>query len=135
VEAVLIKAGEEECAVAADGAAQGEAELLLLVVRFEIHERMLGGQSAVAQVVEIGSVKTVGAGFSHYVHHRTTGASQVSAVGIGGNAEFLNYLVGKLVGRAVAAAGLAKESIVVVAAIDKVAGLEASDAPEGQIVV
>ena len=108
---MLIKAGEEECAVAADGAAQGEAELLLLVVRFEIHERMLGGQSAVAQVVEIGSVKRVGAGFSHHVHHRTTGASQVSAVGVGGNAEFLNYLVGKLVGRAVAPRAWPKKAL------------------------
>ena len=135
VEAVLVEAGKEECAVAAHWAAEGEAELLLLIVGLEVHEGMLGGERAVAHVIEIGSVKTVGPGFGDHIHHRAAGASQFGAVGIGGNAELLHHFVGKLIGRAVAAASLAEEGVVVVAAIDQVAGLEAANAAKSQIAV
>ncbi len=57
---MLIEAGKEERAVAPHRAAQGKAELLLLIVRFEIHEGMRGREGAVAHEVEIRSMKTVG---------------------------------------------------------------------------
>ena len=55
--------------------------------------------------------------------------------GIRGDAEFLDDFVGKLIGRAISSAGLGEEGVVVVAAIDQVAGLEAANAAEGEIAV
>ena len=74
-------------------------------------------------------------GFGDDVHDRAAGTPQVGAVSIRGDAELLHYFVGELVWRAIAAAGLSEEGIVVVAAIDQVAGLEATNAAEGQIAI
>jgi hypothetical protein len=57
MEDVLIEAGKEKRTVAPDRAAQGKAELLLLIVRLEIHEGMRSRQRAVAQEIEIRSVQ------------------------------------------------------------------------------
>jgi len=66
---VLVEAGEEKSAVAANGAAESETELLLLVVRLEVHEGMLGGEHAVAHVIETCAVGLIAARFGDYVDH------------------------------------------------------------------
>ena len=116
-------------------AAEGKAELLLLIMRLEVHEGMLGGEGAVAHVIEIGSVKTVGSGFGNYIHNCAAGPSQISPVRVRGNAKLLHHFVGKLIGRPVAAASLSEKGVVVVTSVDQVAGLEATDTPESQIAI
>ena len=70
-----------------------------------------------------------------HVHHRAAGASQVGAVSIRRHAELLHHFVRELVRRAIAAAGLSKERIVVVAAVHQIAGLKSPDAAKGQIAI
>ena len=135
VENVLIEAGEEEDAVAAERTSEGEAELLLLAGRFHIEEWIAGVEGAVAEVIEPGAVKFVRAGLGDDVDDGAAGASGFGGDGIGGDAEFLDHLVGKLIGGAIAAAGLGEEGVVVVGAIDEVTGLEAADAAEGEVAV
>ncbi len=55
--------------------------------------------------------------------------------GIGRDAEFLDDFVGKLIGGAIASAGLGEEGVVVVGAIDQITGLEAANAAEGEVAV
>ena len=135
VEDVLIEAGKEKRAVAPDGAAQGKAELLLLIVRLEIHEGMGCRQGAVPQEIEIRSVKTIGARLGDHIHHCASGTSQVGAVGIRGDAKLLYHFVGELIRRAIAAAGLSEKGVVVVAAVHQVAGLKAADAAKSKIAI
>src|SRR5678816_551785 len=130
---MLIESGKEKCPVAFDGAAQGKSELLLLIVRLEIHEGMLGRHGAVLEEIEIGSVQTIGTRFGDYVHHRTPGPPQVGAVSVRGDAELLHHFVGELIGRAIAAAGLPEKSVVVVAAVHQITGLVAADAAKGEV--
>ena len=133
MEDVLIESSKEKCAVAFDGAAQGKSELLLLIVRLEIHERMLGRHGAVLKEIEIGSVQPIGTRFGDHVHHRTPGAPQVGAISVRGDAELLHHFVGELIGRAIAAAGLSEKGVVVVAAVHQIAGLVAADTAKGQV--
>ena len=135
VKAVLVEAGEEKCAVAAERTAQGEAELLLLIVRFEVHERMFRSEGTVADEIEIGSVEAIGTRFGDHIHYGATSSAQLGAVGVGGDAELLHYFVGKLIGGTIAATGLPKKRIVVVATIDQIAGLESANPSEGEVAV
>ena len=95
----------------------------------------MAAKRAVAEEVEIGSVQVIGTRFGDHVHHRAAGASQFGAVGVRGDAELLHHFVGELVGRAIAAAGLSEKGVVVVAAVDQIAGLVAANAAEGKIAV
>jgi hypothetical protein len=63
VKDVLIEATEEKCAIAVDGTAQGETELLLLLMRLEVEEGMGGAERAVSNEIKIGSVELVGSDF------------------------------------------------------------------------
>ena len=80
-------------------------------------------------------MKFVGAGLGDHVDHRAAGASGFGGNGIRRDAEFLDDFIGKLIGSAIASAGLGEEGVVVVGAIDQVAGLEAANAAEGEIAV
>ena len=80
VKNVLIVAGEEKDAIAAERASEGEAELMLLAGGLEVEEGIAGVEGAVAEVIESGAVKFVGAGFGDDVDDGAAGAS-----GFGGN--------------------------------------------------
>ena len=82
VEDVLIETGEEKCAVVTDWAAEGESELLLLGMRFEIEEGLRCSEGAVAKEIEVGSVELVRSRFCDHVDHRASGSSQVGPVGV-----------------------------------------------------
>ncbi len=132
---MLIEAGKEECPVAFDGTAQGKTELLLLIVRLEVHERMPGRHGAVLEEIEISSVQAVGARFRDHIHYRASGPSQVSAVGVRRDAELLHYFVGKLVGCAIATTGLPEKGIVIVTTVHQIAGLVSADTAKGEVAV
>ena len=128
VEVVLIEAGEEEDFVFLEGTAKGGSALLLAAVRFEGHKGSSGAaEAAVADVIEAGAMPVIGAGLGDDVDYGAAGASLLSTVGIGGDAELLHDFVGELVGSAIEAAGLGKESVVEVAAIDEEAVLESAE--------
>ena len=59
MENVLVKSGEEKYFVATDGAAERESELLLLVVRLEIKQRVGCTKGAVADEIEIRAMQMV----------------------------------------------------------------------------
>ena len=132
---VLVISGEEENAVGPDGSADGAPELLLAVVGLETEEGRLGAEAAVAQEVEAGAVHVVGTGFGNDVDHRSARATEFGSVGVGGNAEFLDNFVGELIGGAITPASLPEEGIVVVGAVNEVAGLVAANAAEGEVAV
>ena len=75
----------------------------------------------------------IGAGLGDDVDYGAAGASLLSTVGIGGDAELLHDFVGELVGSAVETAGLGEESIVEVAAVDQEAVLKSANAAERKI--
>ena len=93
------------------------------------------GQGAVADKIEIGSVEAIGTRLSDHIHYGASGASQLSAVGVGGDAELLHYFVRKLIRRAIAAPGLPEKGVVVVSTIHQIAGLKTADAAKGEIAV
>ncbi len=135
MEDVLIEAGEEEDAVAAEWAADGRAKLVLLAGGLDVQEGVAGVEGAVAEVIESGAVKFVGAGFGDDVDHGAAGASGFGGDGIGRDAEFLDYFIRKLIRRAISAAGLGEEGVVVVSAVNQVAGLEAANAAECEVAI
>src|SRR5579863_6247299 len=96
---------------------------------------MGGAEAAIAQEIEGAAVELVRSGFGDHVDHCASGASQFGSIGVGRDAEFLDYLVGKLVGRAVASASLGEKGIVIVGAIDQIARLITADPAESQIAI
>ena len=75
MENVLVESGKEENTIAANRAAYCHAKLLLLVMRLEVHEGIAGRESAVSQVVEIGSMNLIRAGFRHHINDCAAGAA------------------------------------------------------------
>jgi hypothetical protein len=73
--------------------------------------------------------------FCDHVDHRASGPSQFRTIGVRRDAELLDDFFGELVGSAIAAAGLGKESIVVVSPVDQIAGLISADAAKSQIAI
>src|SRR5579871_6588245 len=61
VKHVLIESAEIKNPVLHDRAAQGEAELLLAIVRLEVHERLLCVEAAVAEVIKSAAMSVIGA--------------------------------------------------------------------------
>ena len=57
------------------------------------------------------------------IHHASPRAAEFSTVGIGGDAELLDYFIAELIRRAVTPASLGKEAVIIVASIDKEACL------------
>ena len=74
MENVLVKSGKEESTIAANRAAERHAKLLLLVMRLEVHEGIAGAESAVSQVVKVGSMNLIGTGFCHHIDYCAAGA-------------------------------------------------------------
>ena len=135
VEVMLIETAEEEDFIFPDGTAERGSALLLAAMGLEGHHRIGGAKSAVANVIETGAVPVVGAGLGDNVDDGAAGASLLRAVGIGGDAELLDDFVGELVGGAVKTASLGEEGVVVVVAIDEIAGLISANASESQVTV
>ena len=135
VEIVLIESAEEEDFVFLDRTAERGSALLLAAVRLEGHHGIGRAEAAVADVVEAGAVPVVGAGFGDNVDDGAAGASLFRAVGVRGDAEFLDDFVGELVRRTVKAASLGEEGVVEVAAIDEETVLKSAQATERKITV
>ncbi len=74
MENVLVESGKEENTIAANRAAYCHAKLLLLVMRLEVHEGIAGAESAVSQVVKVGSMNLIGTGFCHHIDYCAAGA-------------------------------------------------------------
>src|SRR5579863_549132 len=135
MEDVLIESRKEEDFVAFKRAADGTADLLLAVVRFEGEKGIGRAEGTVPQIVEGCAVHVIRTGFCDHVDDRTAGASLLRTVGIRGDAELLHDFRGKRIGRAVASAGLGEEGVVEVESINQKAVLESSDATEGEIAI
>src|SRR5438105_12641337 len=128
MENVLVKSGKEESTIAANRAAERHAKLLLLVMRLEVHEGIAGRETAVSQVVEIGSMNLIRAGFCHHIDYCAAGAPYLCAIGIRGDSELLHNLIRELVRGTIPSTRLRKEGIIIIAAIDKIARLVAANA-------
>src|SRR6185437_3341197 len=115
--------------------AQRESELLLLVIRFDVQFRVARVEGAIAQVIKSCAVKLVGPRFGDHVDYRASSPARLRRSRIRRDPELLNDFIRKLVRCPVAATCLSKERIVVVAAIDQIAGLESADAPEREIAI
>jgi len=62
---VLIVSREEKYAIAAQGAADGESELMLLVGGFKSQFRIARVELTIPQIIEGRPVQLVGSGFGH----------------------------------------------------------------------
>ncbi len=82
VKDVLVESAIKEDAVAVQRTAQGESELLLLRVRFEIEVGLGRAECAVSNEIKIGPVELIRSGFRDHIYNRAAGSSQVCAVGI-----------------------------------------------------
>jgi hypothetical protein len=132
---MLIKPAKEESAVVLDRAAQRESELLLLIVGLEVQKGMGRAEAAVAQKIKITPVELVGSRFRDHVDHSSAGAPKFRSVGIGRDSELLYNLVRELIRRAIAATRLGEECVVVVGAIDQIAGLESAHSAKRQVAI
>jgi hypothetical protein len=75
VENVLVKSSKEKYFVATDGSAQRESELLLLIVRLEVKQRMGCAKSAIADEIEIRAMEMVRAGLGDHIDYCSSGSS------------------------------------------------------------
>src|SRR6266496_3327927 len=124
MEHMLVISHVKECAVALERPAERCAKLGLLAFGLERHERMPGIEHAVAQIGKSGAVEMVGAGLGHDINHCPAGSSKLRAVSVGRNTELLYHFIGKLVGGAIASAGLGEKCVVIIGSIHQVTGLE-----------
>ena len=83
-------------------------------------------EAAIADVVESGAMPVIGAGFRDNVDHGAAGAALLGAISVGRNAKLSHDFIGKLVGRAIEAAGLGKEGIIKIAAVNEKAVLKSA---------
>src|SRR5271170_682308 len=74
---VLVESAIKEDAVAMQRTAEGESELLLLRVRFEIEVGLGRAECAVSNEIKVSPVKLIRAGFRDHVDNRAAGSSQV----------------------------------------------------------
>ena len=77
----------------------------------------------------------VGTGLRHDIDHRSACASQFRAVSVGTDAKFLYHFVGELIRCAIPSPGLREETIVIVGAVEQIAGLIAANPSEGEIAI
>ena len=75
-------------------------------------------------------MKFSSAGFRHHIDYRTAGPAGFGRSRIRRHSELLNNFIRELVRGPVPATRLAEERVVVVAAIDQIAGLKATNAAE-----
>ena len=72
---MLIETTVEERAITADGTANSKSQLVLTVGGFQIRERVLSIEQAIAQIIKGAAMHVVGAGLGDNVNHRSAGTS------------------------------------------------------------